>query len=101
MKPQIVFIEFWGCMKRSIPWVLEGLRTGRFMRIKTRALLFAGLSCVFLWLFTVGAAACSFDVSGINNTTSEVCGNGVVEGDEDCDGEDMNGLLSFQGCSIV
>ncbi len=39
----------------------------------------------------VGLAACTFDASGIPAQEQVRCGNGVVEGDESCDGADLGG----------
>jgi len=67
-----------------------------------------GLSCTNFG-FTGGTLGCasdcqSYDTSGCTNNTGPVCGNGVIETGEDCDGTNLGGAsctsLGFSGGTL-
>ncbi len=49
-----------------------------------RIILFILLGCLVL-------VSCSFDTQGIQGITTDLCGNGIKEGDEECDELDFGG----------
>jgi len=51
----------------------------------------AVLACLMAGALGVGLTACSDDDSTGNNNNTDLCGNGVVDLGEDCDGADLNG----------